>query len=63
MSVQLLHSGQLSQRQIGLALGISKSTVSEIASDTRAAGLDGAQAQQLSEIRAHKKASAKLASR
>lgn len=48
-TLQLLHSGQLSQRQIGVALGISKSTVSEIASYTRAAGLDWAQAQQLSD--------------
>ena len=48
-TLQLLHSGQLSQRQIGVALGISKSTVSEIASYTRAAGLDWAQAQLLSE--------------
>ena len=48
-TLQLLHSGNLSQRQIGAALGISKSTVSEIASYTRAAGLDWKQAQQLSD--------------
>lgn len=48
-TLQLLHSGNLSQRQIGAALGISKSTVSEIASYTRAAGLDWAQAQHLSD--------------
>jgi transposase len=48
-TLQLLHSGQLSQRQIGVALGISKSTVSEIASYTRAAGLDWAQALQLTD--------------
>ena len=44
-TLQLLHSGNLSTRQIGAALGISKSTVSEIASYTRAAGLDWEQAQ------------------
>jgi transposase len=48
-TLQLLHSGNLSQRQIGAALGISKSTVSEIASYTRAAGLDWEQAQHLSD--------------
>ena len=47
-TLQLLYSGNLSQRQIGAALGISKSTVSEIASYTRAAGLDWEQAQHLS---------------
>lgn len=45
----MLRSGQLSQRQIGAALDIFKSTVSEIAIYTRAAGLDWAQAQQLSD--------------
>ncbi|MBP8191937.1 MAG: IS21 family transposase [Aquabacterium sp.] len=48
-TLQLLHSGNLSTRQIGAALGISKSTVSEIASYTRAAALDWEQAQQLSD--------------
>lgn len=48
-TLQLLHSGNLSTRQIGAALGISKSTVSEIASYTRAAGLDWAKAQHLSD--------------
>lgn len=48
-TLQLLHSGQLSTRQIGAALGISKSTVGEIASYTRAAGLDWEQAQHLSD--------------
>ncbi len=48
-TLQLLHSGNLSIRQIGAALGISKSTVSEIASYTRAAGLDWAQTQNLSD--------------
>jgi transposase len=48
-TLQLLHSGNLSTRQIGAALGISKSTVSEIASYTRAAGLDWEQAQHLSD--------------
>ena len=48
-TLQLRHSGNLSQRQIGSALGISKSTVSEIASYTRAVGLDWKQAQQLSD--------------
>jgi len=46
-TLQLLQSGNLSQRQIGAALGISKSTVSEIASYARAAGLDWQQAQKL----------------
>ena len=36
-TLQRLHSGNLGQRQIGAALGISKSTVSEIGSYTRAA--------------------------
>ncbi len=48
-TLQLLQSGNLSTRQIGAALGISKSTVSEIASYTRAAGLNWEQAQQLSD--------------
>jgi transposase len=48
-TLQLLHSGTLSTRQIGAALGISKSTVSEIASYARAAGVDWAQAQALSD--------------
>jgi transposase len=48
-TLQLLQSGNLSTRQIGAALGISKSTVSEIASYTRAAGLDWEQAQNLSD--------------
>ena len=39
-TLQLLHGGTLSTRQIGAALGISKSTVSEIASYARAAGVD-----------------------
>ena len=46
-TLQLLHSGNLSTRQIGAALGISKSTVSDIASYTRAAGLDWNEAQHL----------------
>ena len=48
-TLELLHSGNLSQRQIGAALGISKSTVSEIASYARAASVDWAQAQHLSD--------------
>ena len=48
-TLQLLHSGNLSQRQIGAALGISKSSVSDIASYARAAALDWAQAQLLSD--------------
>ena len=39
-TVQLLHSDQLSQSQIGTALGFSKSRVSKIASYARASGLD-----------------------
>ena len=39
-TLQLLHGGTLSTRQIGAALGISKSTVSEIASYARVAGVD-----------------------
>lgn len=34
-TLQLLHGGGLSTRQIGAALGISKSTASEIASYAR----------------------------
>ena len=48
-TLQLLHSANLSQRKIGAALGISKSTVSEIASYARAAAVDWAQAQLLSD--------------
>lgn len=48
-TLQLLHGGVLSTRQIGAALGISKSTVSEIASYARVAGVDWAQAQSLSD--------------
>ncbi|ALT77387.1 IS21 family transposase [Paucibacter sp. KCTC 42545] len=48
-TLQLLHSGKLSQRQIGTSLGISKSTVSEIASYARVAGLDWNAAQALSD--------------
>ena len=47
-TLQLLHGGTLSTRQIGAALGISKSTVSEIASYARVAGVDWALAQTLS---------------
>ncbi|CAG9169683.1 IS21 family transposase [Cupriavidus pinatubonensis] len=48
-TLQLLHGGGLSTRQIGAALGISKSTVSEIASYARAANVDWALAQTLSD--------------
>ena len=48
-TLQLLHRGALSTRQIGAALGISKSTVSEIASYARVAGVDWALAQSLSD--------------
>jgi len=48
-TLQLLHGGGLSTRQISAALGISKSTVSEIASYARAAGVDWALAQTLSD--------------
>ena len=41
-TLQLLHAGALSTRQIGAALGISKSTVSEIASYARVAAVDWA---------------------
>ena len=48
-TLQLLHGGNLSTRKIGSALGISKSTVSEIASFARASGLDWEQAHLLSD--------------
>ena len=48
-TLQLLHGGALSTRQIGAALGISKSTVSEIASYARVAGVDWATAQSLND--------------
>ena len=48
-TLQLLHAGALSTRQIGAAIGISKSTVSEIASYARVAGVDWALAQTLSD--------------
>ena len=48
-TLQLLHRGALSTRQIGAALGISKSTVSEIASYARVAGVDWALAQSLND--------------
>lgn len=49
-TLQLLHNGTgLSTRQIGAVLGISKSSVSEIASYARAAGVDWALAQSLSD--------------
>ena len=48
-TLQLLHGGVLSTRQIGAALGISKSTVSEIASYARVAGVDWALAQSLND--------------
>ena len=48
-TLQLLHGGALSTRQIGAALGISKSTVSEIASYARVAAVDWALAQTLSD--------------
>ena len=48
-TLQLLHGGTLSTRQIGAALGISKSTVSDIANYARAAGVDWALAQSLSD--------------
>ena len=46
-TLHLLHRGALSTRQIAAALGISKSTVSEIASYARVAGVDWALAQSL----------------
>jgi hypothetical protein len=48
-TLQLLHGRALSTRQIGAALGISKSTVSEIASYARVAGVDWATAQSLND--------------
>jgi transposase len=48
-TLQLLHGGALSTRQIAAALGISKSTVSEIASYARVAGVNWALAQTLSD--------------
>jgi transposase len=48
-TLQLLHGGTLSTRQIGAALGISKSTVSDIASYARAAAVDWTLAQTLSD--------------
>ena len=48
-TLQLLHGQALSTRQIAAALGISKSTVSDIASYARAAGVDWALAQALSD--------------
>ncbi len=48
-TLQLLHSANLSQRQVAAVLGIAKTTVSEIASYTRAAGLSWPQAQLLSD--------------
>lgn len=52
-TLQLLHGGALSTRQIGAVLGISKSTVSEIASYARVAGVDWALAQSLSDEELH----------
>ncbi len=48
-TLQLLHGGALSTRQIAAALGISKSTVSEIASYARVADVNWALAQTLSD--------------
>lgn len=48
-TLQLLHAGALSARQIGAALGISNSTVCDIASYARTAGVDWALAQSLSD--------------
>lgn len=48
-TLELLHSGTLSTRQIGAALGISKTTVSDIASCARAAAVDWALAQTLND--------------
>ena len=48
-TLQLLHGVALSPRQIGAALGISKSTVIEIASYARVASVDWALAQTLSD--------------
>jgi hypothetical protein len=46
-TLQLLHGGTLSTRQIGAAPGISKSTVSEIPSYARVAGANWTLAQTL----------------
>lgn len=48
-ALQLLHEATLSRRQIGQALNISKTTVSEIASYARAAGVDWTAAQGLTD--------------
>ena len=48
-TLQLLHGGTLSTRQIGAALGISKTTVSEIGSYARVANVDWALAQTLND--------------
>jgi transposase len=48
-TLQLLNGGALSTRQIAAALGISKSTVGDIGSYARAAGVDWALAQSLSD--------------
>lgn len=48
-TLQLLHGGTLSTRQIGAALGISKTTVSEIASYARVANVDWALAHTLND--------------
>ena len=48
-ALQLLHEATLSTRQIGQALNISKTTVSEIASYARAAGVDWPSAQGLTD--------------
>jgi IS30 family transposase len=48
-ALQLLHEATLSTRQIGQALNISKTTVSEIASYARAAGVDWPTAQGLTD--------------
>lgn len=48
-TLQLLHGQQLSTRQIAQALGISKSTVGEIASYARAIALNWSEAQHLSD--------------
>ena len=45
--LQLLHEARLSQRETARAAGVSKTSVSEIASCARAAGLTWAQAQEL----------------
>jgi transposase len=45
--LQLLHEARLSQRETARAVGVSKTSVSEIASCARAAGITWGQAQQL----------------